>query len=220
MPKYILFFALFIFIFAPVGVHAATLYSQTGAGGECCIVNGATGTDEMWSGTFTTGADYDLTTADIWASSQGGSDGLTLSIYDVSGGFPTGSPLFTSSTGTGWSSGSLNSQTVNFTDSCLPAGSYTFVIARTGARDATNNWVLGRAAGSGMSYRDSGVWSTYSTGYALKSAIYGDASSCAGPTPDDNSATSTIEQIQTNTFNGFIVFFISMFFAVWMFKKR
>jgi len=33
-------------------------------------------------------------------------------------------------------------------------------------------------------------------------------------------ATSTVEQTQTNTFNGFIIFFVTMFFIVWSFKKR
>jgi len=146
---------------APHHADATSLYSHTGAGGECCTLDGASGTNEAYSQTFTTALDYQLTTADIWLSTQGSPvDGATMSIYADSGGFPTGSALFVSAVGSGWSGGSLNFQTVAFTSACLPAGTYDFVLSRTGTRDGTNDYVTGRTAGSGMGVSNSGVWST------------------------------------------------------------
>lgn len=44
---------------------------------------------------------------------------------------------------------------------------------------------------------------------------------CGGSPPaPDNSATSTVNQVQANLFNGFILFFIPFLFMVWVFSSR
>lgn len=182
--------ALCAFVFVPSSAYADTLYSNVGAGGECCTVDGASGISEMYSQTFSTASDYDLTTADLWAASQGGSDNLVIRIYNVSGGYPTGSPLFSSSNGSGWTTGALNSVSVSFSSACLASGSYAFTIERTGSRDTSNNFVVGRSAGAGMGVRNSSVWSS-SGSYNLKSAIYGTPATCSSGPEGDGSLTGT-----------------------------
>lgn len=40
------------------------------------------------------------------------------------------------------------------------------------------------------------------------------------PPPPDTTSTSTVDQTQQNTYNGFIIMLMTMFFVVWSFKKR
>jgi len=81
---------------------------------------------------------------------------------------------------------------------------------------------------SGGSYDDDIAWFTSnSISFATTSCDW-DGSGCIGsspPTPPipvfpDNDATSTPSQTQQNLFNGFVVFWGTLVFVIWFFRKR
>lgn len=226
MRAYLLILPLLVFL-VPFSVSADVVYDVgSESGGECCQVNGVTGDDEMWGQPFTTAEDFALTEAELWASSQGGVDALVIKIYEASAGLPVGSAVYTSSATSANESGALNFEYVTFTDACIPAGDYFWTIERTGSRSSVLNWVVGTiVSGAGMVSSQSGTWTEFSSGdNSLRGAIFGDPATCDDIEPPTEStgdtATSTIDQIHTNTFHGYLLMVMTMFFMVYLFKKR
>lgn len=62
----------------------------------------------------------------------------------------------------------------------------------------------------GFAIDEADIWTIGGTTFSL--------SNPNPPSPSD--ATSSIEQIQNNLYNGFIIFFITMFGIIWMFKRK
>ena len=61
-------FLIALFFVLPLSAFADSIYNDAypGSGGQCCGINGASGTEEMYAGKFTVTGSYDLTSVDLW----------------------------------------------------------------------------------------------------------------------------------------------------------
>jgi len=171
---------------------------------------------------FSPSADADTVSVTLPIAGQGSpSDDVMVAIYSNAGGSPDtslGSAVLTSSvtaTCDPYWSADITGLTL------LSGGTYWVVVYRSGSQSATDYyWDCVSSTGSDTSkYKTTGAWSNYGQsfeGEVLLSEIGGGGGGSATST----TATSTIEQVQENTNWGFALFLASMWFIMWIFKRR
>jgi hypothetical protein len=154
----------------------ATLYQAVSLGAND-VLSGAPGDNEGYATKFTTASDYSLTTVDIVAATQGSpADGVYVEIQTDNSNSPSGSVVATSATipSSSYTGGTCQLQSTTISGS-LPAGTYWFVMKRTGSEDPTNNYVVTWANSAAAVFRLSlGTWASFQASKSLAGALYGD----------------------------------------------
>jgi len=174
--KYLLLSVLTIlFICFPGSSYAATIFSNT-VGTAQGTIDGAPGADEAVATKFTASDDYDLTGVSICAATQGSpADGLRARIVNDSAGVPGSTTFATSATipAGSYTSGNCADQSTTITGSIV-AGTYWFIIERTGARSTSNNYVYGDAStgSNNKAVSSSSVWTASARN--VRSSLSGD----------------------------------------------
>lgn len=211
----------------PAGVFAyATTTTTTISAGIEAI--GYVGGAHQIGQSFWTGLSGVITQADVCVFHDGGTptDNVNIDLEAMSSGHPSGVSL---------SSGTLPAASIDtnmtrktFTMSAYTLGAntqYWLVISRSGDLSAVNfHTDCGDTTGAnGLKEQvdlGAGFGSdrdlTISAIVTVDTAGGGGGSSSSG---FSGGATSTLEQAQTNLFNGFLVFFISFFGVVWLLRR-
>jgi len=148
---------------------------------------------------------------------------LEYAIYDDSGGHPGAQLGVTTAvsgiTGTfGWATSTMSSViTLN------TATTYWLVLQRDDALNGSNYWEFYLSSNT-PTY--GGYWQYYSGGWNAAGShemwfqIYGTAGGGGGGSTDNGTTTvSSTDQSEQNLFNAFIIFFLSFFGVVWLFRK-
>jgi len=163
-----------------------------------------------------TAAETDNVRVDIEADVGGHPSGVSLGSAQIAG-------TSVANVGGAECDGAVDNETFpTISGLALTSGTtYWAVLSRTGSLNTyPNTYVVCRNTNSVSDQysQDDSTWSAS----AKQFSGYLDLISGTPPEPPstEGTATSTVNQTEQNTFNGVLVFMLSMFFVVWFFKKR
>lgn len=169
------------------------------------------------------GTASDMTICAVRANDSGNTDDLRVGIYaDVGTGQNTGSELagFDLNWADITTSGASYTRSFDVPFDLSASTNYVIVMSRP-TFDATNYFAdCGSGSsiyGIGGSYDVAGAWGTRTATVNFSMDV---VESGGGGGEGFGGATSTVDQSQENLFSGFILFFITMFFTIWFFRKN
>jgi len=217
--------------FAPLVAHADyTITTGSGVQGVA-DVTGGTGTGQEGGVLFTT-TGAGTTVGGTYCLYKEGSpvDNTFIDIYATASNLPTGSSLGhsdaipTSALGAGSGGASLQTYTFASPVTLDAATQYALVVSMSGTRDTTNHPVVCGYVDANPWFdvkNNSGTWVDrgYGSDHTTIAVVEGGGGGGGGAT--STAATSTpVNDPNRDLFNGFLLFFMSFFGMVWLFRRR
>lgn len=209
--------------------HASSCFTVFVGNSQTGAYRGETGTSERVAQSFTVPSNCTVTDVlpDIY-NTVAAVDDTYLEIDTDNAGEPSGTPV--GGTGTvsnltlGFACGSPPTVTLSSPASLTSGTTYWLVLSRSGTYDSTNEIATCGPSGYGGGLyirRDSGTWLTnLHSGADDMNFELQDNTGGGGSGTDDTSATSTPDKQIDTLFYGFVIFFATLYFVVFSFKKR